>query len=400
MRIALPLLLAAASIPSFAADLAVIGAKVFPSPDTAPLLSATVLIRDGNITAVGRNVTVPASVTKLACTGCSVFAGFWNAHVHFTEAKWVDAANEPASTLMHDLQEMLTRSGFTTVVDLGSDIRVTNAIRRRIKSAEVPGPRIFTAGFALYPPAGIPYYLSDLPAKLRAELPQPSTAADAVAAVDRNMAAGADVLKLFTGSYITRTRIKPMPLDVARAAVSVAHSHHQLAFAHPSNFEGVRIATDSGVDVLAHAPSEVEGIDDALLAELVAHHMSMIPTLKLFSGNSTIPRIRAIVAKFHQFGGPLIFGTDTGFLTDYDLTEEYRQLSRAGLSFKDVLAMLTTAPVKRFGLKDEGRIAPGESGDLTILSADPSSQGLTAFTQVRYTIRAGRVIYDRSRAKQ
>jgi imidazolonepropionase-like amidohydrolase len=184
-----------------------------------------------------------------------------------------------------------------------------------------------------------------------------------------------------------------MPLDIARAAVTVAHAHHQIAFAHPSNLEGVRVALDASVDVLAHAPSEIEGIDDALLAELVAHHMSMIPTLKLFSGNSTIPRIRAIVLKFRQLGGPLIFGTDTGFLPEYDLTEEYRQLALTGLSFKDVLAMLTTAPIKCFGLKDEGRVAPSQRGDLTILSADPSSQGLTAFAKVRYTIRAGQVIF-------
>jgi imidazolonepropionase-like amidohydrolase len=139
----------------------------------------------------------------------------------------------------------------------------------------------------------------------------------------------------------------------------------------------------------------VDGVDDALLGELAAHHMSMIPTLKLFSGESTIPRIRAMVLKFQQLGGPLIFGTDTGFPTDYDLTEEYRQLSLAGLSSKDVLAMLTTAPVQRFGLKNEGRTAPGQRGDLTVLSADPAAQGLTAFTQVRYTIRGGRVIYRR-----
>jgi imidazolonepropionase-like amidohydrolase len=185
-----------------------------------------------------------------------------------------------------------------------------------------------------------------------------------------------------------------MPLDVARAAVAVAHANHQIAFAHPSNLEGVRIAMESGVDVLAHAPDTVDGVDDALLTELVAHHMSMIPTLKLFSDEDTIPRIRAIVLKFHQLGGPLIFGTDTGFSTDYDLTEEYRQLQLAGLSFKDVLAMLTTAPAKRFGRKDEGRVAAGQPGDLTILSADPA-QSLTAFTQVRYTIRGGQVIFEK-----
>ena len=291
---------------------------------------------------------------------------------------------------------MLTHSGFTTVVDLGSDIRSTSALRRRIESGEVSGPRIYTAGLPLYPPAGIPYYLSDLPPPLLAALPQPSTPAQAVASVEKNIAAGADVLKLFTGSYVTPGHVKPMPLEVARAAVSMAHAKHQIAFAHPSNLEGVRVALDSGVDVLAHAPDTVEGIDDALLTELVSHRMSMIPTLKLFSEASAILSIRAIVAKFHQLGGSLIFGTDTGFVTDYDLTEEYRQLALANLSFKDVLAMLTTAPMQRLGLKNEGRIAAGLPADLTVLSADPSSQNLSAFTQVRYTIRGGRVIFDKS----
>jgi imidazolonepropionase-like amidohydrolase len=353
----------------------------------------TVLVTAGKIAAVGPNVAVPSGATVITCTGCFVFAGFWNSHIHLTEPKWADAATKPAAALTQNLEAMLTHSGFTTVVDLASDIRSTSALRRRINSGEVLGPRIFTAGSGLYPPDGVPYYLSDLPAEVRASLPQPSSAAEATAMVERNIAAGADVLKLFTGSYVSRGHIKPMPLDVARAAVAVAHAHHQLAFAHPSNLEGVRVAMDSGVDVLAHAPDTVDGVDDRLLAQLIMHHMSIIPTLKLFSGESDIPRIRAIVLKFHQLGGPLIFGTDTGFVTDYDLTGEYRQLALAGLSFHDVLAMLTTAPVKRFGLKDEGRIAPGQRGDLTILSADPSSQGLTAFTRVRYTIRAGRVIF-------
>jgi imidazolonepropionase-like amidohydrolase len=393
MRIG-PLLLAAC-LPGFAADLAITGAKVFPSPDAAPLSNATVLIHDGKIAAVGSNVTVPSGATNITCGGCFVFAGFWNSHVHFTEPKWAAAATAPAPVLTRELQEMLTHSGFTTVVDLGSDLRSTSALRRRIGSGEVLGPRIFTAGSGLYPPNGVPYYLSDLPPEIRAILPQPSTPAEAAAIEERNIAAGADVLKLFTGSYVTRGHVKPMPLDVARAAVSVAHSHRELAFAHPSNLAGVRIAMESGVDVLAHAPDTVDGVDDALLADLVAHHMSMIPTLKLFSEASTIPRIRAIVLKFHQSGGPLIFGTDTGFVTDYDLTEEYRQLALAGLSFKDVLAMLTTAPGKCFGLKDEGIVAPGQRADLTILSADPSSQGLTAFTRVRYVVRSGRLTFRR-----
>jgi imidazolonepropionase-like amidohydrolase len=225
-----------------ALDLAILGARVFSSPGAAPLLNATVLIHDGKIAAVGPNVAVPSDATKLTCAGCFVFAGFWNSHVHFTEPKWAASATEPAPALTRELREMLTHSGFTSVVDPASDIRSTSALRRRIQTGEVPGPRIYTAGSGLYPPSGVPYYLSDLPAEVRAALPQPSTSAGAAAVVEQNIAEGADVLKLFTGSYVSRGHVKPMPLEVARAAVAVAHAHHELAFAHPSNLEGVRIA--------------------------------------------------------------------------------------------------------------------------------------------------------------
>jgi len=105
-----------------ALDLAIIGATVFPSPDATPLSNATVLIHDGKIVAVGPNVAVPSGATKLTCSGCFVFAGFWNSHVHFDEPKWAAAATKPAQALTQDLQRMLTHSGFTTVVDLGSYI--------------------------------------------------------------------------------------------------------------------------------------------------------------------------------------------------------------------------------------------------------------------------------------
>ena len=95
---------------------------------------------------------------------------------------------------------------------------------------------------------------------------------------------------------------------------------------------------------------------------------------------------------FHQFGGVLMFGTDTGFLQDYDVKEEYHQLALAGFSYHDVLAMLTTAPAQRFHVADqEGSIAVGKEGDLTVLSADPASDPL-AFAKVRYAIRGGKVI--------
>jgi imidazolonepropionase-like amidohydrolase len=394
MRFAIAALLSATLCSTVhAQDLAITNAKVYASSAAEPATSTTILIRSGKITAVGTRVAIPPGTTTLDGKDCVVLPGFWNAHVHFMEPKWNNVAQLPAEQLTLQMQQMLTHSGFTTVVDTGSDPRNTLPLRRRVESGEVLGPHIYTAGTPLYPPNGIPFYLRDLPAEIRAILPQPSTPAEAQAAVEQNIAQGTDILKLFTGSYVQPGHVLPMSVPIAHAAVETAHKHGQLVFAHPSNFEGITVAMESGVDVLAHAPDTVTGIDDALIAKLVAHNMTMIPTLKLFSDDSDIVRIREIVATFHKLGGPLMFGTDTGFLTDYDLTEEYRQLYLAGLTYRDILAMLTTSPAQRFHVSDhKGRIAAGMDGDLTILTSDPASD-TTAFTHVKYTIRNGHILF-------
>jgi imidazolonepropionase-like amidohydrolase len=119
--------------------------------------------------------------------------------------------------------------------------------------------------------------------------------------------------------------------------------------------------------------------------------MAMIPTLKLFSGADNIAGIRQIVRRFHELGGEPMFGTDTGYLSDYDVGEEFQQLAKIGLDTAEILRMLTENPARRFGVQRErGRIAPGMIADVTVLDSDPAAD-LTAFTHVRYTIRGGRI---------
>ena len=110
--------------------------------------------------------------STLSCDGCVVFAGFWNTHVHFMEPKWMDVSKQPAEQLTRQLQEMLTLSGFTTVVDTASIPDNTVALRRRIEAGEVSGPYIYTAGAGIFPPHAIPFYVKDAPAVIRAHLLQ------------------------------------------------------------------------------------------------------------------------------------------------------------------------------------------------------------------------------------
>ena len=379
-----------------AQDLAIIHARVYASPQAPSADDATVVIRHGTIAAVGQHLRTPKDIKTIDCSGCVVLAGFWNSHIHFMEPKWNDAAHQPADRLAGELKDMLTHSGFTTVVDTGSDGENTIALRRRVESGEIAGPRIFTAGIPLFPAHALPYYLAELPPGLKAKMAQPETPAEAAASVDKNRAAGSDIVKLFTGSIVNPGHITPMKLEIARAAVEEAHRHNQLVFAHSSNFAGTQVAVDAGVDVLAHTPEETAGIDDAMLQRMLRQHMSIIPTLKLFSHDDAIAKIRGLDYRYHKLGGRIVYGTDTGFLPDYDQAEEFRQLAEAGFSFRDVIAMLTTAPVELFHLsKNEGKVMKGMRGDLTILSEDPASGKPEAFTAVRYTIREGKVIWQK-----
>lgn len=374
--------------------LALVGAKIYFSPSDKPIPNGVIVVRNGKIVAVGPtgSVRIPANAAPLNCKGQFITAGFQNSHVHFTEPKWVEAEKQPSVKLEMQLFDMLIRYGFTTVVDTGSLLPNTLAIRKRIDSGEVRGPRILTAGGPLYPPDGIPYYLHDLPPDILEMLAQPDTPAAAVSAVDDNLAGGADIIKLFTGSWIARGKVKPMPVDVATAAVEEAHKHNKLVFTHPSNVAGLQVALAAHVDVLAHSIEDMRGWDSSYLAKMKAAQMSLIPTLKLFGEDDEIQKILDEVGGYQRLGGQILFGTDVGFLTDYDPSREYELLARAGLSPMQILASLTTAPAERFGESNKrGRIAVGVDADLVVLESDPA-QDARNFAKVCTVYRGGRAI--------
>jgi imidazolonepropionase-like amidohydrolase len=376
-------------------------AKIYVSPTAPPIENGTVLIHDGLIAAVGDQVAVPADATIVPCDHCVVTAGFWNTHVHFTEPKWSMANWKSAATLNPQLADMLLSRGFTTVIDLSSNPADTFSIRRRIEKGELTGPYIYTAGSGLYPPHGVPFYLREsLPWWMVKLLPQPETPQDATRIVHRNLASGADVTKLFTGSWVARGHVLPMPLNIAKAAVTESHLNGKLVFAHPSNLAGTEVAINSGVDVLAHAIDDTRGVDAKLLGTAIGRNMAMIPTLKMFTTTVTtdphyMDPMRAEVQQFHQLGGTLLFGTDVGYITDYTTEGEFVELGKSGLDWKTVLAMLTTNPAARMGVSDsKGTIAPGKLADLTILDADPATD-LTNFSRVHAVVRSGKVVWQR-----
>jgi imidazolonepropionase-like amidohydrolase len=377
--------------------LALVGGTVYSSPNAAPIGNGIVVMSGGAITAVGTrsDVQLPNDARVIDCTGKTIVAGFWNSHVHFTEAAWRNAASAPAASLEKHMQEMLTRWGFTTVWDLGSDPEDSLPLRRRVNSGEVPGPQILLAG-SLFPKGGHPVYL---PPEMR--LPEAATPDEAAQMARGYLDQGLDGIKLFTGVFMGSRPVVNMNAAIAKAATDVAHDKGKPVFAHPQNKTGVDVVVEAKVDILAHTVPTEPGYTPEQLARFKSQGIALIPTLGLWTTvvsdratasylvQSGVNQLKAFAAN----GGVVLFGTDVGFTELYDTSSELEFMGRA-LSANEVLASLTTNPVASFKAPKKGRVERGFDADVVVLEEDPAGD-VRNLAKVAYTIREGKVIYQK-----
>lgn len=390
---------------------AIVGATIHTEPGRAPIPDGVVTIERGRIVAVGARGTVgvPAHARTIDATGLHLTAGFWNSHVHFTGAGWLDAGAAPADSLDARLRAMLTRHGFTTVVDIGSDPANTARLRERVASREVAGPDILMAGMPIWAHDGVPFYVRDMLAVLGVTPDLVATRDDGVAAVRTRVAGGADVIKLFTGSPVGYGRVTVMPLELVRAITAESRASGRPVLAHPQSLDGIRNAVYGGVNVLAHTAPTAGPLPDELIAAMVSGGVAVIPTLTLWragllqEGESAATAALVQRAGVDQFAGlvragvEVLFGTDVGYMAHDETAEELALMQRAGMSPAELLASLTTLPARRFGRGDvAGRIRPGMAADLVLLERDPA-EGAAALAAVRTTIRGGLIIHQRDR---
>jgi len=409
MRIRLALLLIALCIVcgvAGAADLALTGAKIYISPTDPPIENGSIVIHDGVILSVGPSsmIKIPRSAKVIDCKGLVVTAGFWNSHVHILPPSLLHAKDSDAKQLDEQLDTIFNRWGFTTVFDIASVLDNTLELRRRIDAGELRGPRIFTVGEPIWTIE--PVYVRDFLRENHIQIPNTETPEQAITLVRHHAAKGANGIKLFTGSDQGRGKVALLPLATAKAAVDEAHGHGMPVFAHPTDVDGVRVAIDSGVDVLAHTLPQSPPWTPEFTQQLKRADLSLIPTLTLYDvegRKQNIPEQQLTpwiaqmvdqVRAYSEAGGDILFGTDIGYTDHYDTTMEFTLMSQAGMSYQQILASLTTNPSRKFKDSDHtGRIAKNMKADLVILSADPA-QDLTAYSHVRYTIHDGRIVYQ------
>ncbi|HXC44901.1 MAG TPA: hypothetical protein VNY51_15435, partial [Candidatus Dormibacteraeota bacterium] len=311
---------------------AFVGARVYPSPTEPPIDDATVLVKDGRIVGVAPrvNLKIPKGASIVRCDGLAIVSGLWNSHVHFVQRKWADVSTIPAPELTGQLQDMLTHYGFTSVFDVGSKWENTRQLRERIESGEVAGPRIHTTGEIIYAKGGAPEQrILDVVGTMKLEFPEVSNAAEASAAAKKLLDEGVDGIKV----YATSIGRPPAVLSEAEiaAAAHEAHIRGKLVFAHPHTREGLLNAVHGGADVIVHTIPNAGVLDDSMLVPMKQAGVSVIPTLKLWSyelrNDRTTQREQFVASGVAQLrtwvasGGVVLFGTDVGYMDDYDTSE-------------------------------------------------------------------------------
>jgi imidazolonepropionase-like amidohydrolase len=222
-----------------------------------------VLVKGDRIVAAGSDVT-DDTAREIALPDTTLVPGLIEGHSHlflhpYNETSWDDqvlhesialrtvrAVNAARATLM---------AGFTTVRDLGTEGAgyADVGLKQAIDEGIVPGPRMLVATRAIvatgsYGPKGF---------EPGVEVPQGAEEAsgeDMVRAVRRQIAAGADVIKLYA-DYRWRPgedRRPTMSEAELRAATAAAHDAGRSVAAHATTEEGMRRSIAAGVDTIEH----------------------------------------------------------------------------------------------------------------------------------------------------
>lgn len=228
-------------------------------------------------------------------------------------------------------------------------------------------------------------------------LPEVETDAQAASTANKLLDDGVDAVKLFLS---TQSGVA-LRQSTVQAAIAAVHGRGKRAFAHPNNAADVLCALQAGVDVIAHTTPQFVW-DPPLLALIAQRRPALTPTLALWKffmrhdRASIQDRIAlAAAAQLRQWvdaGGTVLFGTDAGAV-ETDPTAEYELMAAAGMTFRQILAALTTAPAEQFGeSRCLGKVTPGYRADVVVVKGEPEGD-IRALSDVQYTLRAGSIVY-------
>jgi len=403
------------------AQVTVVRAGRLIDPDSGTVLSnQVILIKDGKIQAVGRELALPANATVIDLSDKTVLPGLIDCHTHVADGQ---SDGEPFNVLRKTASQIalesvpnaraMLLSGFTTVRDVGT-YRALNdiALRDAIARGDVIGPRMFVAGAYITITGGAGAMTGQapdiqLPWDLHyGEANSPWEVRQKVRLLAHD---GVDVIKMLSTGAVLTHGSNPASIEFTeeelQAGVDEA-THFGLRVAvHAHAAQGIRNAILAGAASIEHA----EMLDDGIIALAKQHgtylDMDIYDEECIQAGAKTgqtpadflqhdadLGRIqRENFGKAVRAGVKMAFGTDAGVCPYGTSGKQFAFMVKYGMTPMQAIQAATSNAADLLGHANElGSIKAGKYADLIAVSGDPLKD-ITLLERVDFVMKAGRV---------
>jgi len=368
-------------------------------------------------------VKAAAGDTTIDLPDATLLPGLIDAHTHLTfelsSLGYQGLGISTAREALHGARNarVTLEAGFTTVRNLGAKDYADIALRDAINEGDAIGPRILASGPAL----GITGGHCDENLLPPAFHHGGDGVADGVEAVQHKVREvikyGADVIKICaTGGVLSKgddPNASQYTLEEMKAIVADAHRLGRRVAAHAHGAEGVRWASEAGVDSIEHGHL----MDDASIATLKKNGTYLVPTLFLTEymqanlEHSGVPefskqKMRDVAAaaqinakKAISAGVKVAFGTDAAVYPHGLNAGEFHVYVKLGMT---PLAAIQTATINAADLlgwtKQVGTLEPGKWADLIAVDGDPTKD-VSILEHVKFVMKGG-TVYKNDYMKQ
>jgi imidazolonepropionase-like amidohydrolase len=422
---------AIAAILAIVAGMTITARAQSPAPKRTVIRAGHVLnVRTGELRANQTIVIVGDKITQIAASrevaadpgditidlpDATVLPGLIDMHTHLTfdlnSLGYAGLGISTAREALHGARNArrTLEAGFTTVRNLGAFDYSDIALRDAINDGDVIGPRIVASGPAL----GITGGHCDENLLPPAFHFQAGGVADGIEAVQHKVREvikyGADVIKICaTGGVLSKgddPNASQYTLEEMKAIVADAHRLGRRVAAHAHGAEGVRWASEAGVDSIEHGHL----MDDAAIATLKKNGTYLVPTLFLGEymeknmDRSDVPeyskqKMRDVIAamrkntgKAFAAGVKVAFGTDAAVYPHGLNAGEFHVYVSLGMT---PLASIQTATINAADLLGPkfqvGSLEPGNFADVIAVDGDPTKD-VTKLEHVKFVMKGGTV---------